>query len=63
MTFIEIQSEVDALSTDEQDKLAAYLTLLQKERDPEWEAEISQKLKRPSNDNWVPLEQLNSEIR
>ena len=45
MTFTEIQTEVDSLTTEEQDKLAAYLTLLQKERDPEWKDSISKKFR------------------
>lgn len=61
MTFTEIQTEVDSLTTEEQDKLAAYLTLLQKERDPEWKDSISKKIQNKQADRWIPLEQLNSE--
>jgi hypothetical protein len=60
MTFTEIQTEVDSLTTEEQDKLAAYLTLRQKERDPEWNDRISKKIQNKQADRWIPLEQLNS---
>ena len=61
MTFTEIQSEVDTLSSEDQDRLAAYLALRQNERDQEWCDKISQRLNDRNPSNWVSLDELESD--
>jgi BioD-like phosphotransacetylase family protein len=58
MTFVDLQKSVSELPVDEQDKLAAYLTMLRKSRDPEWNEKISDRLNDQNKDNWVSLEEL-----
>jgi len=60
MTFTEIRSEVDALSTDDQDRLAAYLALRQNERDQDWCETISRRLDNKDPSAWVSLDELES---
>lgn len=58
MTFIEIKSEIDTLSTDDKDRLAAYFALHQKERDEAWCEKISKRLDDRNRENWVSLDDL-----
>jgi len=44
MNIIDLQKEVSGLSEDEQDVLAAYLTMLRRSRDPEWEQALASRL-------------------
>ncbi len=64
MTFAEIRHEIDALPTDEQDRLAAYLALRQNERDEEWCAKIAERLHTSTDEktSWIPLEQVEFEM-
>ena len=57
MTFIELQKEVIHLAEHEQDVLAAYLTMLRHERDPEWEKTLSRKVREEQPDKWVELDE------
>ena len=61
MTFTEIQSEVEALSTEDQERLAAFLALRQNERDQEWCEKISKRLNDRTKENWISLDKLESD--
>ena len=58
MTFTDLQKQVLEMTEEEQDKLVAYLTLLQKQRDPEWIAKIDERLTDKSSSRWKSLEEL-----
>lgn len=58
MTFIELQKELSHLPEHEQDVLAAYLTMLRHERDPEWEKTLSRRVREEQPDKWVELDEI-----
>ncbi len=58
MTFTDLQKQVTEMPEEEQDKLVAYLTLLQKQRDPEWIAKIDERLTDKNSSRWKSLEEL-----
>lgn len=58
MTLSDIQKEVGELPEEQQDTLAAYLAMLRRSRDPEWEATLSKRLQDKNPENWVNLDDL-----
>ncbi|GEM_PF-954113 len=44
MTMAELQKELSLLPNEQQDTLAAYLTMLRKSRDPNWEKTLSTRI-------------------
>lgn len=56
-TFVEIQKDVDALPEKEQDKLAAYLTMLRKSREPGYDEQLADRLAEDSGGSWVAYNQ------
>lgn len=61
MTFTEIRGQVDVLPAEEQDKLAAYLTMLRKSRDPSYEEELRRRLSDNDASHWISLDALRSD--
>ena len=55
MTITEIQKEVGHLSEDQQDILAAYLTMLRRNRDPEWKDTLARRLGLQESMAWADL--------
>lgn len=53
MTITEIQKEVVHLSEDQQDILAAYLTMLRRNRDPEWKDTLARRLGLQRPETWA----------
>lgn len=62
MTLLELQKEVGELSEDQQDTLATYLTMLRRSRDPEWEDTLSRRIQEKNPDQWVDLDDIESEF-
>lgn len=58
LTFTELRNDVDALSEVEQDKLAAYLTMLRKSREPGYDEQLSDRVAEDSDDSWIACDQL-----
>lgn len=55
MTIAEIQKEVCHLPEDQQDILAAYLTMLRRNRDPEWKDTLARRLGLQEPVAWADL--------
>ena len=55
MTITEIQKEVGHLPEDQQDILAAYLTMLRRNRDPEWKDTLARRLGLQESVAWADL--------
>jgi hypothetical protein len=58
-TFIELQKDVDALPKQEQDKLAAYLTMLRKSREPSYDVQLNDRFSEDAAGSWVAYDQVN----
>lgn len=58
LTFTELQGDVDALSEQEQDKLAAYLTMLRKSRELGYDEQLADSVGEDADSSWVNYNQL-----
>lgn len=57
-TFTELRNDVDTLSEQEQDKLAAYLTMLRKSREPGYNEQLADRVGEDSDSSWIAYDQL-----
>jgi|GEM_PF-2232318 len=53
ITFGQWQKDIDALTEQEQDKLAAYLTMLSKSREPGDDEELTDRLAEDASEKWI----------
>ena len=58
MTMAELQKELSLLPNEQQDTLAAYLTMLRKSRDPNWEKTLSTRMSDTNSAHWINLDQV-----
>lgn len=58
ITFGHLQKEVASLPEQEQDKLAAYLTMLRKSREPGYDEKLTDRLAEDASKQWIPYNQL-----
>ncbi len=63
MTVLDLKREIASLEPSAQDQLAAFLVRLRHERDPEYSRELERRLDDRNAKNWVPLEELEAELR
>ena len=63
MTVVDLQKEIASLEPDAQDHLAAFIVHLRHERDPEYSRELERRLDDRDPKNWVPLEDLEEDLR
>lgn len=56
-TFGQLQKEIDTLTEQEQDKLAAYLTMLRKAREPGYDEALSDRLAEDAPESWTTYSQ------
>ncbi len=63
MTVVDLKRELASLEPDVQDQLAAFIVHLRHERDPERSRELERRLDDRDPKNWVPLEDLEAELR
>jgi hypothetical protein len=54
----QIRAEIANLPVQEQDRLAAYLTHLRHQRDPNWASETARKIDDANPANWMTLDEL-----
>lgn len=57
-----IQKEVETLAPEEQDRLAAYLTVLRMKRSPAHAEELSRRLDDRNPDHWMTLDELKAKL-
>jgi hypothetical protein len=62
VTFTEIKHQVDDLPEAEQDKLAAYLTMLRNSRDPKYDEALLRRLSDTTPGQWISLDTLMAEL-
>jgi len=62
MNLALIQKEVETLAPDEQDRLAAYLTVLRMQRTPEHAEQLSRRLDDRNPDHWLTLNELKAKL-
>ena len=58
MSVQEILEQVESLSTEEQNQVAAFLTHLRHKKDPEFYKKMTERVER--SDNWMSLEDFTS---
>jgi len=58
MSLTEIKQEIMHLPVDEQDELAAYLTAMRLNRNPDFRKELNELKNDENPDNWLTLEEL-----
>lgn len=58
MSIKELEQAVTNLTPNDQDRLAAYLTVLRQQRDPQYRAELTRRLNDRDPAHWVSLEDL-----
>ena len=63
MTITELQNAIRRCSNQHQDQLAAFLTLLRQQRDPEYLASLDQRINDHDPQHWVSLEVLKEQFR
>ena len=63
MTIVELQNAIRLCSNQDQDQLAAFLTLLRQQRDPEYLATLDQRINDQDPQHWVSLEALKEQFR
>jgi hypothetical protein len=51
--FVELQREVDSLPEQEQNKLAAYLTMLRKSREAGYDESLAARVAEDAPESWV----------
>ena len=52
-TFVELQKEVDSLPEQEQNKLAAYLTMLRKSREAGYDESLATRVAEDAPESWI----------
>ena len=62
MNLAVIQKEVETLAPEEQDRLAAYLTVLRMKRTPGHAEELSRRLDDRNPDHWLTLDELKEKL-
>ena len=62
MGFVEVQTAVEQWSPDEQDRLAAFLTVLRLRRDPEYLKEVDRRLDDNDPSHWLTLKELHEKL-
>ncbi len=63
MNLAVVQDEVETWSSDDQDQLAAYLTVLRMQRTAEHAAELSRRLSDRDPDHWLTFPELKDKLR
>lgn len=63
MTLAELQNAIRLCSKEDQDQLAAFLTLLRQQRDPEYLATLDARINDRDPRHWVSLEALKEQFR
>jgi hypothetical protein len=53
ITFGQLQKDIDALTEQEQDKLAAYLTMLSNSREPGYDEKLTDRLAEDASESWI----------
>ena len=62
MTFTTIQKEIETWNTDDQDRLAAYLTVLRLKRDSNHADELKRRLEDKDPQNWLSLDEVKKSL-
>jgi len=62
MGFVEVQTVVEQWSPDEQDRLAAFLTVLRLRRDPEYLKELDRRLDDKDPSHWLTLREVHEKL-
>lgn len=57
-----VQREIESLAPEDQDRLAAFLTVLRLKRDPAHVAELSRRLDDRSPEHWLRLDALKQRL-
>lgn len=63
MTLTELQNAIRLCSKEDQDQLAAFLTILRQQRDPEYLATLDARINDRDPQHWVSLEALKEQFR
>ncbi len=63
MSFSSIQKQINELPAEDQDKLAAYLTVLRLNRNASHVRNLSKKLNDTKQENWLDLQNLKSKLK
>ena len=63
MNLAVVQKEIEAWTPEDQDQLAAYLTVLRMQRTPEHADELSRRLNDRDPDHWLSLSELKDKLR
>ncbi|MGE9293557.1 MAG: hypothetical protein ACQKBW_08090, partial [Puniceicoccales bacterium] len=62
MTMLQIQEEIKRMSSMEQDKLASFLNVLRKMRDPSYQKELKDRRNDAKPESWVSLEEMKKRL-
>ncbi len=62
MTLTMVQKEIEQWDSEQQDSLAAYLSVLRLKRDPKHAKELARRLDDKTPRNWVTLEELKRKL-
>ena len=63
MTMTELQNAIRRCSDQDQDQLAAFLTLLRQQRDPEYFGRLDRRINDQDPEHWVSLDALKEQFR
>ena len=63
MGFAAVREEVESLSAEEQDRLAAHLAFLRVQRDPGYAREMGRRIEDRSPESWQSLDELKQRLR
>jgi hypothetical protein len=63
MTMTELRNAIRRCSKEDQDQLAAFLTVLRQQRDPEYLASLDRRINDRDPQHWVSLEELKEQFR
>ena len=62
MNLAVVQKEIEAWSPEDQDQLAAYLTVLRMQRSPEHADELNRRLSDRDPNHWLTLSELKDKL-
>jgi hypothetical protein len=63
VSFSEVQDAVKMWSPEDQDRLAAFLTVLRLRRDPAYMDEIDRRLRDKDPANWMALKEVKTQLK
>ncbi len=62
MTMLQIQEEIKRMSSSEQDRLASFLNVVRKMRDPAYQKELKRLRDDATPEGWVSLEEMKNRL-